>query len=234
MLIFGQEAGGNPRALSLIHATRVMGIIWVAPTLMAMIWQIDLHKPPGVPLQSVPVLELLLMPICGLLGWKIAERIRLFGASILGPMILTAIVSLSGLIHTWPPAEILWCAQFFIGISVGVHYSGITLAELRRDIFAGGRLQPDLGHYQRLFYHMIINLGIASELNALLAFLAGGQAEMMMIAGYYRSRFNLRTDAPLDSLGIGGVGGTHCSPTFVMKKQLGAANAHLTNTEGRS
>ena len=24
--------------------------------------------------------------------------------------------------------------------------------------------------------------------------------------GYYRSRFNLRTDAPLDSLGIGGVG----------------------------
>ena len=108
MLIFGQEAGGNPRALSLIHATRVMGIIWVAPTLMAMIWQIDLHKPPGVPLQSVPVLELLLMPVCGLLGWKIAERFRLFGASILGPMILTAIVSLSGLIHTRLPAEILW------------------------------------------------------------------------------------------------------------------------------
>ncbi|MEC8434547.1 MAG: AbrB family transcriptional regulator, partial [SAR324 cluster bacterium] len=92
-------------------------------------------KPPGVPLQSVPILELLLMPICGLLGWKIAERFRLFGASILGPMILTAIVSLSGLIHTRPPAEILWCAQFFIGISVGVHYSGITLAELRRDIY---------------------------------------------------------------------------------------------------
>ena len=182
MLVFGQEAGGNPRALSLIHATRVMGIIWVVPTLMAMIWQIDLHKPPGVPIYSVPCFEILLMPICGLLGWKIAERFQIFGASILGPMILTAIVSLSGLIHTRPPAEIMWCTQFFIGLSVGVHYTGITLTEVRKDIFAGVVYSLVLATISGCFIMMIIKLGIASELNALLAFLAGGQAEMMMIA----------------------------------------------------
>jgi hypothetical protein len=54
--------------------------------------------------------------------------VGLFGASILGPMILTAALSLGG---------IIWAAHFYIGIAVGVRYTGITWRELRVDVGAG-------------------------------------------------------------------------------------------------
>ncbi len=52
-------------------------------------------------------------------------------------MIVTAVLSLSGLIHTRPPAEGILFAQFMIGIGIGVGYVGITLLELRKDVLAG-------------------------------------------------------------------------------------------------
>ena len=133
MLAFGEEAGGDIRALSLIHATRVLVIVTVAPLIMTAYWSVDLTQPPGAPLSSVAPLELVLMGLCGLVGWQVAERIGLFGASILGPMILTAALSLAGLIQHRPPAEMIQAAQFFIGIAVGSKYAGITWRELRQE-----------------------------------------------------------------------------------------------------
>lgn len=102
MLVFGEEAGGDVRALSLIHATRVLVIVTVAPLVMTVFWQVDLSQPPGAPMSSIAPFELALMVFCGIAGWKLAERVNLFGASILGPMILTAALSLSGIITHRP------------------------------------------------------------------------------------------------------------------------------------
>ena len=45
------------------------------------------------------------MVAAALIGWKGAEWIGMFGATILGPMIVTAILSLADIIHSRPPAE---------------------------------------------------------------------------------------------------------------------------------
>ena len=42
MVLFGEEAGGNVRALSLIHATRVFVVVFVVPFLLAWVWDRDL------------------------------------------------------------------------------------------------------------------------------------------------------------------------------------------------
>lgn len=182
MLVFGEEAGGDVRALSLIHATRVLVIVTVAPLIMSIYWDIDLSQPPGAPLSATSWTELGLMVMAALFGWKIAERLGLFGASILGPMILTAILSLTGLIEHRPPALVIQAAQFFIGISVGVKYSGITLRELRIDVGAGLVYSLVLAAISLMFIEAIIQLGLAPALDALLAFLPGGQAEMVVVA----------------------------------------------------
>ena len=44
-------------------------------------------------------------------------------------------VSLGVFNHT-PPAEAIWAAQYFIALSIGVKYVGITVRELRRDVVA--------------------------------------------------------------------------------------------------
>ncbi|RMC32416.1 AbrB family transcriptional regulator [Paracoccus alkanivorans] len=182
MLVFGEEAGGDVRALSLIHATRVLVLVTVAPMIMHAYWGVDLSQPPGAPIRDTAPYEILLMVASGFFGWKIAERLGLFGASILGPMILTAILSLSGVIQHRPPAEILQAAQFFIGITVGVKYVGITGRELRIDVTAGLVHAVILACISLVFFEIIVQLGLAPALDAMLAFLPGGQAEMVVIA----------------------------------------------------
>lgn len=182
MLVFGQEAGGDVRALSLIHATRVQMIVTMAPLVMTLWWGVDLTQPPGLPAAETGVSQILLMVLAGGAGWKIAERVGLFGASILGPMILTTILSLTGIITTRPPAEIIWAAQFFIGMAIGVKYVGITLREIRIDVAAGAVYSVALALISLLFFELVYQTGTAPALDAFLAFLPGGQAEMVVIA----------------------------------------------------
>jgi uncharacterized protein len=182
MLIFGEEAGANPRALSLIHATRVALIVMLAPPLLWAFWGVDLHTPPGQPALDTPLQQLALMAVAGLGGWWLAKRVRLFGASILGPMIATAALSLSGFITMRPPAEAIWMAQVFIGLAVGVRYSGLKWRELRHDVAAGAALSLYLAVLTVIFAEAVYLLGLAPQLEAFMAFAPGGQAEMAVLA----------------------------------------------------
>ncbi|WP_347313174.1 AbrB family transcriptional regulator [Defluviimonas sp. SAOS-178_SWC] len=182
MLIFGEEAGGDVRAMSLIHATRVLVIVTAAPFLMTAFYGADLTRSPGLSFRDLPYGEMALMLVAGPVGWKLAERAGMFGASILGPLILTAILTMSGFITHRPPAELLWAAQFFIGLTVGAKYSGITAQELRVDVGAGLAFATLLALVSLLFIEGVTFVSDAPFVDILLSFLPGGQAEMAMIA----------------------------------------------------
>lgn len=182
MVLFGKEAGGNIRTLSLVHATRVMVIVCALPFLLIGIWDADLTNPPGAPIENVPVHELLLMVLCSIVGWQGAKRIGLFGASILGPLIVAAILSLSGVLHFRPPAEAIWAAQFFIGLTIGANYSGVTMAEVRRDLVASAGFCVILMILTVVLVEGVLLAGLSPGLEALLALAPGGQAEMTVLA----------------------------------------------------
>lgn len=182
MIIFGEEAGGNTRVLSLIHATRVLVIVSVAPVLLTQVYDASLTKPIGQPVVDTPPVELVLMVAAALIGWKGGVRIGLFGASILGPMILATLMSLTGLLHGRPPAEAILAAQFFIGTSIGVHYVGVTLRELRKVVAAGVAYMLILAALAAMFAQIVTHLELAPPLEAFLAFAPGGQAEMTVLA----------------------------------------------------
>lgn len=182
MVIFGTEAGGDPRALSLIHATRVLIVVTLAPILLTGLFGQSLGNPVGAPAADLPLKELLLMAAAALVGWKGGERIGLFGASILGPMIVTAALSLSGFIEHRPPREAILAAQYFIGIAIGAGYVGVTLLELRRFILAGLLFVLLVAALAALVTEIVVILGIAPPTDAFLAFAPGGQAEMTVLA----------------------------------------------------
>lgn len=182
MVIFGQEAGGDVRALSLIHATRVLIIVTVAPIVLTQGFGAELSNPLGAPAASLPPHELAIMVLAAIVGWKGGERINLFGASILGPMIVTGALSLAGVIHFRPPAEAILAAQFFIGIGIGVGYVGVTAYELRRDVVAGVVFVLLLAALTAAFTEVVVLLGLADPVNGFLAFAPGGQAEMTVLA----------------------------------------------------
>lgn len=182
MVIFGTEAGGNPRTLSLIHATRVLIIVTLAPVILTQVYGAALSNPIGAPVKTLPSHELGLMVLAALVGWKGGERIGLFGASILGPMIVTAMLSLAGLIHFRPPAEAVLAAQFFIGCGIGVQFLGVTWGELTRVVAAGVAYVVVLAVLAAGFSGAVTALGLGQPLPAFLAFAPGGQAEMTVLA----------------------------------------------------
>lgn len=182
MVIFGGEAGGNVRILSLVHATRVLIIVTIAPILLINLYGISLSNPIGAPASTIPLQELALMIVAALVGWKGGERIGLFGASILGPMIVAAVFSLMGWIHMRPPAEAILAAQYFIGMAIGVFYVGVTLRELRQVVFSGVAFVVLLAFLAAGFAELVIVAGFAPKVEAFLAYAPGGQAEMTVLA----------------------------------------------------
>lgn len=182
MLVFGEEAGANVRTLSLIHATRVLVIVVALPILMHAIWDANLTNAPGAPLATLSWTQMAVMLGCAIIGWRVAKRVGMFGASILGPLILAAIAALAGILQHRPPAEAIWMAQFFIGMGVGVKYAGITMAEVRRDLVAGVGFCGILILLTLVFVEVIYSLNLAPGMETLLAFAPGGQAELTVLA----------------------------------------------------
>jgi len=182
MVIFGGEAGADTRALSLIHATRILILITVAPLVLTWGMGVSLDQPIGAPAAELPPGELALMVAAAAAGWKGGERIGLFGASILGPMIVTGALSLGGLIHVRPPSEAILVAQFMIGIGIGVGYVGVTLAELRRVVVAGILFVLVVAALAAAATEVVVLLGLAGPVDGFLAFAPGGQAEMVVLA----------------------------------------------------
>lgn len=182
MLVFGEEAGGNVRIMSLIHATRVLIVVVSAPLLLTYAFGVSLSEPPGAPARDTPVHEMLIMLACAIIGWKGGKKIGLFGASILGPLILTAAASLLDIIHHRPPIEAILIAQLSIGVSVGAHYVGITWAEFRRVVLAAALFTFLMMGLAAIPAALIIWLGSADAATVMLAFLPGGQAELTVLA----------------------------------------------------
>ncbi len=181
MVIFGEEAGADVRALSLIHATRVLVIVSLVPFLILTVFEQTLDAPPGEPLADIPLPEILLMGAACLVGWLGGQRIGLFGASILGPMVLGAGLSLADLLHHRPPATAILAAQFFIGTSIGAKYMGVTMREIRVDVMAGFAFCVIIGALAFVFAQIAAYMRWAPPLEALLSFAPGGQAEMAVI-----------------------------------------------------
>jgi len=182
LMVFGEAAGANLRALSLVHATRVLLIVSVTPFLLGTLWQVDLTSLPGSPARETPWQQVAWMIFAGLAGWAIAKRLNILGASIIGPMVLTAGLSMSGILTQRPPAEMIWACQFFIGMAVGSKYVGVTWRELRRVVLAGVANGVLLATLSTVFILVVSGLAIAPALDAFLAFLPGGQGEMVVLA----------------------------------------------------
>ncbi len=182
MLIFGEEAGGNVRTLSLVHATRVLVIVTSAPFLLQAMWGVSLAGPLGASAADIPLGEMAIMAVAGAVGWLGARAIGLFGAPIIGPLVATALVSLAGLVEHRPPGEALLAAQFILGLGVGAQYVGVTLGELRRDVLSGMGYCVLLSGIALVFAEIVIAIGAAPPMEAFLAFAPGGQSEMAILA----------------------------------------------------
>lgn len=182
MLAFGEEAGAHVRTLSLIHASRLVIVVSLIPLLTSIFGQADFTGQAGPSSSSLTPQDWLLMAIACVLGWKVAERMGVFGGAILGPLALAAAFSLADLLHARPPSELLLGVQFLLGASIGARFVNITLREVTTIVLAGVAYALVLGILSIGFAiaaHHLVDLG---WLDVLLAYSPGGQGEMAVLA----------------------------------------------------
>ena len=182
MVMMGAEMGGDERKIALTHASRVLLVVFTVPLWLRLTGQLDImdRMALGVGLADVAPADYLLLAACGL-GWPIAAKLRLPAAALVGPMILSGGLHLSGLTASQPPMVIVNLAQLFIGTTVGCRFTGAATREVMRALGVGSGLAAVMLILTALFAYAIEAMTGAPFAVAVLAFSPGGLAEMALI-----------------------------------------------------
>jgi hypothetical protein len=184
MIIVGGEMGGDVRTIALVHGMRVLLVVLIVPFGFTLIGDYDqaARPPSGDALSSLQWRDVILLTLCGVVGALGARAIKLPAAFVTGPMILSAVVHLTGLTASKPPTELIAAAQVVMGAGVGCRFAGVPLRRIGRTLGeAVGSTTIMLG--LTLLFALLLQPVAETTIQAIvLAFAPGGLAEMSLIA----------------------------------------------------
>ena len=184
MVIVGGAMGGDERKISLVHATRILLVVFAIPFWFQLIGGIQIgdRSSFGVSMLEIPAFDYLLLGLCILIGWPIARALRLPAAQFFGPLFLSAALHLAGFTDSQPPIELVNLAQLVIGTTVGARFVGTATRDVLRMIgFGIGNTAMILGICGLFAYglHQVTGVDVAVMV---LAYAPGGMPEMSLIA----------------------------------------------------
>lgn len=133
LTLMGGSLGGSIRTLVLIHAVRVVMMVFVVPFVAT--W---FFLPEGTTLRGMPssagalsALDWVLLIACAAIGYLIGRPLSKFGGIMLVPMLLSAAAHIAGITHATPPSWLVTSVQIVIGCIAGSRFAGTSWAELR-------------------------------------------------------------------------------------------------------
>jgi membrane AbrB-like protein len=176
--------GADDRAIVLAHASRIIIVVALIAIWFRVVQGIDLSDRSsfGTPFVDIPPVELGVLLIAGVIGFFLGRALRLPAPTLLGPMLISAVVHLTGLTTNPPPRELVIVAQILLGTIIGGRFLGVAPRKIARAIGLS------LGATALM---LCITFGFALALYSLvgqsfeqviLAYSPGGLAEMSLVA----------------------------------------------------
>lgn len=184
MTVVGEGYGGDGRVIPLVHACRILVVVFALPLYLQYVEGFEVPRTAGIASSRLPAEpgELVLIVACALFGYFAASRARLPGAQILGPMVVSAIAYLTGVLEGRPPDWLIAAAQVAVGSSIGARFVGLQLAQVWRTVAFAILSACIMVGAAILASKMVAQLIGLSETAMLLAMAPGGLAEMAIIA----------------------------------------------------
>lgn len=184
MTIIGAQMGGDERTISLTHAVRILLVVFTIP-----IWfRIFTDYTPAaraaadISIRSVPLIEMGKLAACAVVGAVIGRRLRIPAYQVLGPMVASAVVHLTGLTAARPPVELISAAQVVMGVGIGCRFAGARISEVGRNMLHGAVFSGIMVAIA-VFCCAVLQAITDLKLTALiLAYAPGGLAEMSLVA----------------------------------------------------
>ena len=185
MVTLAQDAGADSRTVTLVQSTRILTIMILLPA-----W-VSVHDGLAVGgssfarrlhLVDLRLVDAAILLAIGYLGWRAASAVRLVGAAIVGPMLLSAAAHATGLTGAQVPFEVMTVAQLTVGAMLGAQFRGLTWRELVRPVGLGLVFSFGL-----IAVTLAVVTGVAALTGfrptaVLLAFAPGGQVELNLLA----------------------------------------------------
>lgn len=136
MVVVGRSMGGDERVIALIHGIRIMLTVLAIP-LFFRITEGVTRTTDTTPflLEAIPPVDAGLLILSGILGYLLAQALRFPAPSIIGPMIVSAGLHLSGLTMSEPPALFVNAAQVVAGSAIGCRFIGIEIRNVRNVVY---------------------------------------------------------------------------------------------------
>jgi len=183
-VILGEKAGADVRVLTVQHFIRVLSIVVTVPMLFFLSTGLVVGSAAGASseAQSYGINDIGLILLIALIGLFVGRGLRLPAAHLLGPLVLAVILSISGMASITVPPWLLHTAQYIVGVTLGVQFSGISRSMLRTG-FSMGFLSVTFMLLLGYGFAMVLAPWVPVEVPALfISFAAGGLAEMSLIA----------------------------------------------------
>ncbi|WP_162914516.1 AbrB family transcriptional regulator [Desertibaculum subflavum] len=138
MVLVGEAMGGDPRRIALVHATRILIVVFTVPFYFRY-FSGQYSEAARVAADHLPLglQDALILTTAGIVGALLGRVARVPASQLLGPMAISAAVHLTGVTSSRPPVELVAVAQIVMGSTIGCRFSGARLHEIRRVILIG-------------------------------------------------------------------------------------------------
>ena len=184
-VFLGEEAGADVAILTMLQFLRLILCIMVIPLGFTIATGEAVGSASGAVIGGETTLtpvDWVILALCGAVGFLGGRRIGLPAAVMTGPLFLSGIAHLAGLVHGAPPNWLISLTQLIIGVSLGCSFAGLAPSLLAATM----RMSA---------VNLVITLGLAGIAAVtlpplvgepweavVLAYAPGGIAEMSLVA----------------------------------------------------
>lgn len=184
MILLGERAGADTSAIALLHGARVFLVVLLLPIVIHLVTGADLTGRAATwrPLEALDAEGLAWFALAAAGGALAGERLRLPAPLLIGPMLASAAVHLSGVGSFTVPSAITAAAQVVMGSSIGCRFAGTPPRAILRGLghsVGATLLLLAIASGFALMVNLLTGLPFAE---LLLAYSPGGLAEMSLIA----------------------------------------------------
>ncbi len=184
MILIGGQMGGDERTISLLHAVRILIVVFTVPIWFRLFagYVPSVTAAANIGLLQVPAVELAKLGACAVAGFVVGRVARIPAGDMLGPMLVSAIAHMTGLTAARPPVELVSAAQIVLGVAVGCRFAGTTMQEVVRPIGHGAVFAVILLGIAVLAAWILHGVTGLSTQALTLAYAPGGVMEMSLVA----------------------------------------------------
>jgi membrane AbrB-like protein len=184
MVTLGAERGGDERMISLIHAARIFLVVLCLPFLIQLVTGHAISRSGSsyVPLDAIDLQDLGWFVAAIVVGVGIGVVLRLPARYLLGPMVVSAGLHLSGTSDFLLPSVFLGAAQVVIGSIVGCRFVNTAHSLIFRVLQLSFGSTVLLLSVSMAFAFIVSRITGDQFVGTMLAYSPGGVAEMSLIA----------------------------------------------------